>query len=142
MKSLEKLEIQNPKKKKIKSCHKRVVDESVDRTKYLLYSEEICWSEYEEGLSRHKFGSKDRKESWMESSVFYALQSIAGVDVEKRGEERKEFASSSSSSSSSLEAAMKSIIATDVENHNPNVLNQIIKRKVIDMRKCLIPSGK
>ena len=77
----------------------------------------------------------------MESSVFYALQSIAGVDVEKRGEERKEFASSSSSSSS-LEAAMKSIIATDVENHNPNVIKQIIKRKVIDMRKCLIPSGK
>ena len=75
----------------------------------------------------------------MANTVFASLESIVG----KNWKEEREMATTKalSSPSSSSSAAGKTTIL-DEENLHPNLLMQTIKRKVIDTRRDLIPSGK
>ena len=79
----------------------------------------------------------------MANTVFASLESIVGKDWQKERENVTELSVSSSSSSSSAgrSRAVKKSVLLGEENQHPNMLVQNMKKKVIDSRLDLIPSG-
>ena len=79
----------------------------------------------------------------MANTVFASLESIVGKDWQKGRENATEFSVSSSSSSSSAgrSRAVKKSVLSGEENQHPNMLVQNMKKKVINSRLDLIPSG-
>ena len=74
----------------------------------------------------------------MANSVFASLESIVGKNWK---EEREMAITNALSSPSSTSSAARKTTMLDEENLHPNLLMQTIKRKVIDTRRDLIPSG-